>query len=274
MSHIASRSGAVALTSAALMGLSALTLPAVAGAADAADTCAPADATYAVEGGTIEWGFKQSFRSYFFGGFAHGAFTPSEGVSFAGNQTGADGRIVWPVASGTVDSATAATASGSGDANFNAHGGAMNTTMSNPTVEIAGTNGVLKIDYEGNAFTSMDPNAPAEPISGTQVVAATFDLSSAPDLHTGGQVTLTSGASLIGDDFVPAFSSYPSGSELDPVKVVLDITSICDSGEPGEPGDGGDNGEGGDGGTLPGDDDNTGGGIFGSLSNILGIFGL
>lgn len=269
MPHIASRSGAVALTSAALMGLSALTIPAVAGADDV--NCAPEDVTYSVTGGTIEWGFKQSFRSYFFGGFAHGVFTPSEGVSFAGSQTGADGRIVWPVASGTVDSATAANASGSGEANFTAHDGAMNTTLSNPTVEINGTEGVLKLDYVGNEF-DMSGGTPVQ-ISGTQVVAATFDLTAAPDFHAGGTTTLTSGPSIIGDDFVPAFNNYPTGSELDPVTANLTVTSSCD--DAGEPGDGGDNGDGGDGdgdgdgGTLPGDDDNTGGGIFGSLGKVF-----
>lgn len=269
MPHFVSRSSAVALTSAALMGLSALAVPAIA-AADDAPACSPEDATYSVTGGTIEWGFKQSFRSYFFGGFAHGVFTPSEGVSFAGNQTGADGRVVWPVASGSVDSATAATASGSGEANFTAHDGAMNTTLSNPTVEINGTEGVIKLDYAGNEF-DMSGGTPT-PISGTQVVAATFDLTAAPDFHAGGTTTLTSGSSIIGDDFVPAFSNYPSGSELDPVTANLTITSSCE--DAGEPGDGDDdNGgqPGDDNGTLPddNDDNNGGGGIFGSLGTLF-----
>lgn len=268
MLRSASRSGAVALTSAALMGLSALAIPAVAAADDA--TCAPEDVTYSVTGGTIEWGFKQSFRSYFFGNFAHGVFTPSEGVSFEGNQTGADGRIVWPVTSGNVGSATAATAAGSGDANFNAHGGALNTTLSNPTVEVNGTEGVLKLDYEGYEF-DMSGSTPV-PLTGTQVVAATFDLETAPDFHAGGTTTITSGPSTIGDDFVEVFGSYPSGSALDPVTASLTVTSSCDdSGEPG----GGDNGGGDDNGGDNGDDgdDNNGGGIFGSLGNIFGSLG-
>lgn len=253
MPHIASRSGAVALTSAALLGLSALTLPTVASAADATDTCDPADATYAVEGGTIEWGFKQSFRSYFFGNFAHGVFTPSEGVSFVGEQAGADGRVVWPVTSGTVDSAIAATATGSGEANFKAHDGALNTTLSNPTIEINGTEGVLKLDYEGYEF-DIAGGTPV-PLTGTQVVAATFDLEAAPDFHSGGTATLTSGPSTIGDDFVEVFSNYPSGSELDPVTASLTVTSSCsDAGE-------------------PGDDDGNGGGVFGSLGTIFGSLG-
>lgn len=259
MLRSASRSGVVALTSAALMGLSALAIPAVAAADDA--TCAPEDVTYSVTGGTIEWGYKQSFRSYFFGGFAHGELTTSEGVTIQGDRKAADGRIVWPVTSGSVNSVNSATASGTGDANFNAHGGALDTTLSNPTIEINGTEGVLKMDYEGNQFTT-NPNDTPVPLTGTQVVAATFDLETAPDLHAGGTTTITSGPSIIGDDFVEVFGSYPSGSALDPVTTSLTVTTSCDaSGEPG----GGDNGGGDNGG-----DNNNGGGIFGSLGNIFG----
>lgn len=275
MPHFVSRSGAVALTSAALMGLSGLALPAVATADEL--TCSPEDASYAVTGGTVEWGFKQSFRNYFFGGFAGGAITPSEGVSFVGEKTGPDGRVVWPVSSGSITSATAATASGSGDAAFTAHHGALNTTLSNPTVEIDGTEGVLKLDYEGNEF-DMAGGDPV-PLSGTQVVAATFDLTTAPNFHADETVTLTSTPSVIGDDFVEVFGSYGPGSELDPVTVTLAVTAACDdAAEPGDgeqPGNGGQPGD--DNGTLPGEDDDdndnasasASGGIFGSLGKLF-----
>lgn len=85
-------------------------------------------------------------------------------------------------------------------------------------------------------------------------------------------VTLTSGPSIIGDDFVEVFSNYPSGSELDPVTASLTATSSCDdTGEPGdgEPGDGDNPDEG----TVPGEDDGNGGGIFGSLGTIFGSLG-
>lgn len=244
MSRIASRSAAVALTSAALMGLSALAIPGVAAAEDV--NCDPDATTYSVTGGSIEWGFKQSFRSYFQTG-AQGTWTLSEGVSFKGSGREADGRFAWPISEGAVSGANNATASGDGSVHFVGHSGALDTTLSNPTVEITGTSGVLKLDYAGNEFT-MNPNDPAVPISGTQVVAATFTLPNASVFQTGGQVTVSSNPSVIGDAFVPAFDSYPSGTQLDPVTVVLDITAPC-------------NGE------VGGDDDN--GGIFGSLGNLF-----
>ena len=271
MPHFASRSGAVALTSAALMGLSGLALPAVATAADA--TCAPEDATYSVTGGTIEWGYHQPFRTYFFNQFAKGKITPSEGVQFVGEPAGADGRIVWPVTDGSVESATSAVASGEGSANFSAHGGALNTTFANPTVEINGTEGVLKLDYTGKAEDGTDVTQP-------QAAAANFTVPSAPDFQTAGSMTITADATL-DEQFVPVFGRYDAGTEVDPVTVKLNITSSCeDAGEPGDGGDdnddggnGGDNGGGGDNGTLPGDDDdNTGGGFFGSLGSLGKLF--
>lgn len=246
MSRIASRSAAVALTSAALMGLSALAIPGVAAAEDV--NCDPDATTYSVTGGSIEWGFKQSFRSYFQTG-AQGTWTLSEGVSFKGSERGADGRFAWPISEGAVSGANDATASGDGSVHFVGHSGALDTTLSNPTVEITGTTGELKLDYAGNEF-NMTPGAPAVPVSGTQVVAATFTLPNPSTFQTGGQVTVTSNPSVIGNDFVQAFHSYPSGTQLDPVTVVLDITAPCNGG----------------------DDDNNddnGGGIFGSLGKLF-----
>ena len=275
MPHFASRSGAVALTSAALMGLSALAVPAIA-AADDAPACSPEDATYSVSGGTIEWGFYQTFRTYFFGQFAKGEITPSEGVQFVGEPGGADGRIVWPVTGGSVEAATTAVASGEGSANFSAHGGALNTTLANPTVEINGTEGVLKLDYTGKAEDGADVTQP-------QATAANFIVPTAPDFQTAGTTTITADATL-DEQFVPVFGRYDAGTAVDPVTVNLAITSSCE--DAGEPGDGGDdNGDGGNGddnggqpgddnGTLPddNDDDNNnggGGGIFGSLGTLF-----
>ena len=244
MSLTASRSAAVALTSAALICLPALAIPPAAGAD--APPCNPAVTTYSVAGGSIEWGFKQSFRSYFQTG-AQGTWTLSDGVTFKGAERGADGRFAWPISEGAVTGKNAATASGDGSVHFGGHGGALDTTLSNPTVEITGTTGVLKLDYEGNEL-NMTPGAPSVPVSGTQVVAATFTLPNDSNFRTGGRVTVTSTPSTIGNDFVPAFGSYPAGSQLDPVTVVLDITPPCN-------------------GADENDDDN--GSIFGSLGNLF-----
>lgn len=266
MSLTGSRRLAVALSSTALMGLSALAVPGTAGAAEV--DCDPADVTYSVTGGSIKWGFKQSFRSYLTGPIAGGEWTLNGNTAFDGAETGADGGFVWPVVGGTVDGTDSAIASAAeGDTvHLYGHHGALDTTLSNPTVEINGTEGVLKIDFEG--FELDTSGATPVPVSGDQVVAATFDLSEAANFHNAGQVTVTSPTAIIGDDFVPAFGMYGPGTAVDPVTAVLDITSTCNA----EPGDGNPGeGEPGDG-TIPGDNNN-GGGIFGSLGTILGYIG-
>ncbi|GAA4259480.1 HtaA domain-containing protein [Dietzia aurantiaca] len=263
MLRSASRSGAVALTSAALMGLSALAIPAVAAADDA--TCAPEDVTYSVDGGTIEWGVKQSFRNYLNMPFVEGGWNLGEGVTFQGSPTGADGRFIWPVTSGAVTSQNSAEASGEGEVHLHGHHGALDTRISNPTVEIDGDEGVLKMDYRGTEL-NMDPNADPVYTEGTQVVAATFDLSAVGDFHRTGTVTVTADSSTLHSEFVPALGNYDAGETMDPITASLTITSSC--------GDGG-NGDGDDnGGNNDGDgDDNNGGGIFGSLGNIFGSLG-
>ncbi|MCD2263010.1 HtaA domain-containing protein [Dietzia aurantiaca] len=265
MLRSASRSGAVALTSAALMGLSALAIPAVAAADDT--VCAPEDVTYSVTGGTIEWGVKQSFRNYLNMPFVEGGWNLGEGVTFQGAPTGADGRFIWPVTSGAVTSQNSAAASGEGEVHLHGHHGALDTRISNPTVEIDGDEGVLKMDYRGTEL-NMDPNADPVYTEGTQVVAATFDLNAAGTFHKAGTVTVGSDRSILHSEFVPALGNYAAGSEMDPVTLNLEVSSAC------EPG-GGDNGGGDNGGDDNGgdDDDNTGGGIFGSLGNIFGSLG-
>lgn len=248
MSLTASRSAAVALTSAAFMALSAIAIPAAAGAD--APTCDPADVTYSVTGGSIEWGFKQSFRSYFFDPATHGTFTPTGGVEMAGDQQGATGRMIWPLGSGTATSASAVTASGTGSANFSAHGGAMNTTLSNPTVGITGTEGVLKFDFTGKARAGGD-------VSATQAEAANFTLPEAANFQTAGSVTVT-GTATLDQQFVPAFG-YAAGDEVDPVTVNLTLAQTC--------GDDGDNdNDNPNEGEIPGDDN---GGIFGSIARLF-----
>lgn len=259
----ASRSGAVALTSAALMGLSALAIPTVAGAAET--DCAPANATYSVTGGTIEWGVKQSFRSYLQGPIAAGGWTLGEGVTFAGAERGADGRFIWPIAAdtGEVRADDSATASGTGSITLSGHDDVLNTTLSNPTVDITGTSGSLKLDYRAKLPEGFTPDTDFEWVEGTQATAVEFTLDSAPIFNQDGTITVTTGPTEMSESFGPAVADfYDAGVPMDPANLNLTVSSTCDAGPgDGEPGDG-DN-----------DGDNNGGGIFGSVGNIFGSLG-
>ena len=262
MSHVRSRSAAVALTSAALMGLSALAVPATAGAADL--DCAPSEAvTYSVTGGSIQWGVKRSYRSYLKGNIAQGGWDLADGATFVGSETGEDGRFSWPISGGSVAAADSATASATGTVNLHGHHGALETTMKNPTVVIDGDEAVLKMDYRGKKL-NMDPNATPEWSEGTQVPAANFSPNQAGDFQREGTVTVSAGTSTLAPEFVAAMGNYDAGKTMDPVTAVLEITASC------EPAPGGGNG----GGNGDGDDDDDQGTtpecIFGSLGTLFG----
>lgn len=265
MLRSASRSGAVALTSAALMGLSALAIPAVAVADDA--TCAPEDVTYSVDGGAIKWGVKQSFRSYLAGPIAHGGWE-LDGTTFEGSERGADGQFVWPIAdgAGTIGEDGSASASGTGSVRMHGHENVLDTTLSNPTVAINGTAGEIKVDYRAKKPEGFTPTAPFEWVEGTQSTGATFSLDAAQDFTRAGEVTVTTTNALLSAELNDAMGDfYGAGAEVDNVTLVLNVTESCNTEPGGDDNGGGDND--GDG------DDNNGGGIFGSLGTIFGSLG-
>lgn len=255
MTLTASRSVAVALTSTALMGLSALAVPGIAGAED---TNCDTTTAYDVTGGSIQWGVKQSFRNYLQGPIAHGGWDLLEGTTFHGEERGADGRFVWPLAQdgASVTGADAATATGAGSVRLHGHDEILDTTLSNPTVQINGTEGNLKLDYLAKKAESFTPGTPFEWVEDDQAVAVEFTLASAPDFHSDGTVTVTTGATALNAAFTDALGNYGAGEVMDSVTLVLDVTSTCDV-DPG--GDDDDD-----------DQSSTPGGIFGSLGSFFG----
>ena len=283
MLRSASRSGAVALTSAALMGLSALAIPAVAAADDTA--CAAEDVTHSVTGGAIKWGVKESFRSYLAGPIAHGGWD-LDGTTFEGSERGADGQFVWPIAdsASTVGEDGSASVSGTGSVRMHGHENVLDTTLSNPTVAINGTAGEIKVDYRAKKPEGFTPTAPFEWVEGTQSTGATFSLEAAQDFTRAGEITVTTTNARLSAELNDAMGEfYGEGAEVDNVTLVLNVTESCTT-EPGDGDNGGGDDNGGDNGGGDGDDnggdngggggdDNTGGGIFGSLSNIFGSLG-
>lgn len=273
MSLTGSRRVAVALTSTALMGLSALALPGAAGAAEI--DCDPADVTYSVSGGSIKWGVKHSFRSYLAGPIAHGGWDLT-GTTFEGAERGADGQFVWPIANGAASASNAVSASGTGSIRMHGHDGVLDTTLSNPTVVINGTAGEIKVDYRAKKPETFTPTSPYVWVEGTQATGATFSLGAAQNFQQTGSVTVnTTNARLSADLDAAMGALYGPGAEVDNVTLVLDITETCTVTDPGEGEEPGDGNPGDGNGTIPGDNNGggNGGGIFGSLGNIFGNLG-
>ncbi|MFF1510748.1 HtaA domain-containing protein [Streptomyces sp. NPDC058326] len=119
---------AVATAAALGTGALALALPA------AADTAAPPPAT--LSDGTLDWGIKQSFRSYLAQPFAHGRTTVEGGAT----QAAGNGVFTFVEGTGTYDTTTHATANSfKGGVHFEAHSGALDIRISDVRLSTRGT---------------------------------------------------------------------------------------------------------------------------------------
>ncbi|GMA26759.1 HtaA domain-containing protein [Arenivirga flava] len=201
----------------ALLG-GALLLPAstVAAAMEApTEGCTVADAS-------ITWGFKESFRSYISGSIAKGTWEVLDGATYETPSFGFSGGT------GTADAeaGTGSIAFG-GAIRFTGHGGLLDTTVANPTIELTGPDaGRLLLDLRSVPMeAAMAGQTDAETL--IQVPFADLDLSGATIVQDGGTLT-------IGGDAVPAaitaegfeaFGSYEAGTALDPL--TFSATGTC-----------------------------------------------
>ncbi|MFD0144296.1 MULTISPECIES: HtaA domain-containing protein [unclassified Streptomyces] len=124
---------AAAVATAAALGTSVLALPAL--AADGADGAAAAPALQ-LKDGTLDWGFKESFRKYLASPMAQGKTTVGGGAKQAADH----GVFTFVEGAGTYDTGTHATATGfKGSVRFEAHHGVLDITLSDVKLTTRGT---------------------------------------------------------------------------------------------------------------------------------------
>uniref|UniRef100_A0AAU3H059 HtaA domain-containing protein n=1 Tax=Streptomyces sp. NBC_01401 TaxID=2903854 RepID=A0AAU3H059_9ACTN len=141
---------AAAVATAAALGAT-FALPAL--AADNADSTAKAAApaaTMELTDGTLDWGFKESFRRYIGGA---GTITAEDGAT----QADGNGVFTFGNGTGTYDTTTHGTDTGfDGSVNFNAHGGVLDITISDVKVTTTGTSGAVTVDLKTPEGTQDD----------------------------------------------------------------------------------------------------------------------
>jgi hypothetical protein len=146
-----------------------------------------------IAGATLQWGIKESFRTYI-GGFANGAVTVSGNVAETPAYTWTGG--VGSEASGTVGY--------TGSVHFTGHSGALDLAISNVRIVKADATGSIRADVASSGVVTTD------------VEFATLDLSG---VATAGGVTSVSGApatlTAAGAEAFAGF--YDAGAELDSV---------------------------------------------------------
>ena len=177
---------------------------ALARAATALDGCV-------VEGASLQWGFKESFRNYI-EGIAKGGWELT-GVVYEFPE------YVWTSGTGTADAeARTGLVTYGGSIRFTGHDGALDTTIANARVEIAGDTGYLVFDVSGTTQAG-------EPVEQSGVRLAEFAL---PDLEvTEDGLVLDALPATLTDAGSAAFGTYPAGEALDPVSAVLPVDADC-----------------------------------------------
>ncbi len=185
----------------------------------AATEVQPTCVAQTVTGATLDWGVKESFRSYIVGPIAKGSISTS-GVADNGSSYG------WSGGSGSVNTAdTLGRVAFSGSVHFTGHGGQLDLTVSNPRIQLSGlSTASLIADLSSKELSGGVVNVSAT-IATLELPAGSASNSSGALSWSGVPATLTAaGASAFG-------GFYSAGAALDPVSFSLPIgaTTACDS---------------------------------------------
>ena len=225
-------------------GAAALALVAAALLAPTASQAAPLRAESEGSGceisaGTFKWGVKESFRAYISGSIANGSWEPSGGAVYETPD------FTWSDATGELDPDTGAgSVSFTGVVHFTGHGGVLDLTLANPTIEF---------DGEGKAVLLLDTkstNAQGElAIDATQEWVADIALAD-PVKVADGAMKLEKAETTLTNSGAKAFAGfYQAGVTLDPISLDLTLAD-CDSSSAGDAGEADSADTGGEAGTV------------------------
>jgi hypothetical protein len=165
----------------------------------------PADPTGEVTNARLDWGLKQSFRTYVKGPIANGSWT----------LNGVTGEFRWE----TVTAADYTTGTGgqvaySGGVRFTGHSGQLDLTISQPQVRFTSGSAELLLDVRSKSLET------GEFVELNDVVFAT--LGTAAPTVANGVVTYTALPATLTEAGAAGFAGfYEAGAELDPVTVVI-----------------------------------------------------
>lgn len=170
-----------------------------------------------ITGATLDWGFKESFRSYIDGSIANGEWTTADGAGYDTPVfTFADGTGTFTPLSGDGDIAFG------GSVHFTGHGGVLDVTIANPRVELrSGRSATLYLDVDE---TSMD-GVPISAEGSAFVDADTIAL----DLQDGGdgRLVVTADETVLSETGTAAFPDYPAGEAFDGFTLTLPPVEGC-----------------------------------------------
>jgi LPXTG-motif cell wall-anchored protein len=159
----------------------------------------------AVTSARLDWGLKQSFRTYVRGPIANGSWT----------LDGVTGEFRWEtVTSSDYETGTGGTTAFSGGVRFTGHSGQLDLTISQPQVRFASGSAELLLDVRSKSLDT------GEFVELDDVVFAT--LGTAAPTVANGVVTYTALPATLTEEGAAGFAGfYEAGAELDPVTVTI-----------------------------------------------------
>lgn len=171
-----------------------------------------------IDNAELQWGLKESFRSYISGSIANGSWETADGATYETPQ------FIWSEGTGTYDPATGTgSVSFTGTVAFSGHDGVLDMTIANPTFEFEGDgNAALALDTKSN---DMEGNLAVEE---QQQWVAEVSLEEQPEVADG-PVELTDMPSVLTNSGAAAFAGfYEAGVDLDPLALSFDFVG-CDA---------------------------------------------
>ncbi|WP_243232118.1 HtaA domain-containing protein [Microbacterium sp. CIAB417] len=183
-------------------------------------SAAAVDETCAVTGGSLTWGFKESFRSYISGTIAKGSWEPVDGASYTTPV------FSWPATGGSVDPATGeGSVSFGGGVRFTGHNGLLDTTIAQPTLVIDSSGAHLLLDVSGLSMEDALAGATDRVHSAAQVDFVALDLAAAASTTTDTGISATEVPTAVTADGYAQFGNYETGTAFDPIS--FDVTFAC-----------------------------------------------
>ncbi|MFE4537740.1 HtaA domain-containing protein [Streptomyces scopuliridis] len=196
---------AAAIATAAALGATAFTLPALASGAPAAAPGGPLAApgaapTLDLKDGTLDWGLKESFRTYVTG-IAAGTITPADGAT----QATGNGPFTFTDGTGSYDPATHDVATDfDGSVLFSSKAHGFEIKVADVRLVTEGTGGAIEADVTLNGATQPD------------IELAAIDLTGIRPESTGTKMVFKDIPATLTADGAKAFNGmYAEGTELD-----------------------------------------------------------
>lgn len=194
-----------------VLATAVLTVPTTAPATEhATEACA-------VTGGSLTWGFKESFRSYISGTIAKGSWEPIDGATY---ETPV---FSWPATGGSVDPATGAgSVTFGGGVRFSGHAGLLDTTIANPTLVLEPGGSRILLDVRGVSMDDALAGVTDRVNSAEQVDFVALDTATTP-APTGEVLSAADAATTLTADGAAQFGSYEAGTAFDPVSFEVQL---------------------------------------------------